>query len=365
MASAFDEQGRGAHLVVTGGAGFVGGNLACAFKRRYPSLRVTCFDNLRRRGSELQLPRLRREGIDFVHGDIRESGDLEALGRFDAMIECSAEAAVLAGYGAERGYSIQTNLGGTVHCLEAALAHSARLVFLSTSRVYPLERLNALEWVERETRFELAGNQSCPGASSSGVDVDFPLEGARSLYGATKLASELLIQEYVAAFGLQAVINRCGVIAGPWQMGKVDQGVAAWWMLRHCFGGELSYVGWGGTGKQVRDFLHCDDLFDLCELELSRMGDLSGRTFNVGGGVENSASLCELTELCRKVSGRSLSIGCDPTTRAGDLRIYIGDNTRVSNELGWRPRRSLQQILEDLHAWITEHPEEIQAALEL
>jgi CDP-paratose 2-epimerase len=365
LQAAFSQEGRDSHLVITGGAGFVGGNLACAFKARYPQLRVTCFDNLRRRGSELQLPRLRRQGIEFVHGDVRSPDALEAVGAFDALLECSAEAAVLAGYGAERGYAIETNLGGTVHCLEACLRHSARLIFLSTSRVYPLARLNGLDWIESEARFDLSDNQTTPGASHRGIDLDFPLDGARSLYGATKLASELLIEEYVDAFGLRAVVNRCGVIAGPWQMGKVDQGIASWWMLRHCFGGTLSYIGWGGTGKQVRDFLHNGDLFDLCELEFARIDEISGQRFNVGGGLENSASLVELTEFCRKISGRSLDIAGEAANRPGDIRIYITDNARVTDAIGWKPKRPLHQILDDLHHWITTHPDEIQAALEL
>jgi len=365
LAVSFENGGGGSHLVVTGGAGFVGGNLACAFKARYTGLRVTCFDNLRRRGSELQLARLRAAGIEFVHGDIRNPDDLHGVGEFDVLLECSAEPAVLAGYGAGRGYSIQTNLLGTVHCLEAALRNSASVVFLSTSRVYPIEALNALAWFEGESRFQLANEQPIAGASGRGVDLGFPLDGPRSLYGTTKLASELLIQEYVDAFGLRAVINRCGVIAGPWQMGKVDQGVASWWMLRHCFGGPLSYVGWGGTGKQVRDFLHPDDLFDLCDLELALLDECTGRTFNVGGGLENSASLRELTALCQEISGNAPPIGEDSTDRPGDIRIYVTDNTQVETELGWKPQLSLRRIFEDLHDWIGSHPDEIAAALEL
>ena len=108
--------------------------------------------------------------------------------------------------------------------------------------------------------------------------------GARTLYGATKLAAELLIEEYAAAFDLRAAIDRCGVIAGPWQMGKVDQGVFAWWLLSHLFRRPLSYIGYGGTGKQVRDLLHIDDLVDLVDDQLAEPERWSGVTANVGGG---------------------------------------------------------------------------------
>ena len=130
----------------------------------------------------------------------------------------------------------------------------------------------------------------------------FPLDGPRTLYGATKLAAELLVTEYRAAFGLRTVIDRCGVIAGPWQMGKVDQGVFTHWVLSHYFGRELSYIGYGGRGKQVRDLLHVADLVDLVEDQLLRPDHWDGVTANVGGGPEVSLSLLETTEHLRASS---------------------------------------------------------------
>jgi len=362
---AFPKAGSGSRILVTGGAGFVGGNLACGLKSRYPELEVVCLDNLHRRGSELHLPRLRRAGIQFVHGDIRIPGDLEAVGPFDVLLECSAEPSVLAGYGSQREYLVQTNLMGTVHCLEAALRHQAAVVFLSTSRVYPIETINDLAFEEDETRFRLSRRQTIPGASAEGIAEDFPFHGHRSLYGASKLCSELFIQEYISAFDLRAVINRCAVIAGPWQMGRVDQGIAAWWLLAHQFGDRLSYIGYGGCGRQVRDFLHCDDLLDLIELQLARIDEVSGRTFNVGGGVENSLSLLELTSLCRAITGRTIAIDREEKTRSGDVRIYITDHRRVTDALGWRPKRSTRQILEDIHDWSRTSQDEIRATLGL
>src|SRR4051794_21077618 len=224
------EQARLSHraLLITGGAGFVGSNLAIWFKERYPDLQVTALDNLRRRGSETNLPRLREHGIEFIHGDIRNPEDLRFDGRkIDLILECSAEPSVLAGFGEAPDYVINTNLVGTINCLELARRSGADLVFLSTSRVYPVSTLNSVATEEGETRFTLDARQALPGVSEHGIAEDFPLEGARSLYGATKLCSELLIQEYGAMYGLRFIINRCGVITGPWQMGKVDQGVFA------------------------------------------------------------------------------------------------------------------------------------------
>src|SRR5205823_4167681 len=143
---------------------------------------------------------------------------------------------------------------------ELARRHRAYVLFLSTSRVYPVAGLRALALEELDTRFELAAAQPDPGASPHGIAETFALDGARTLYGSTKLAAELLIEEYRDAYDLRAVIDRCGVIAGPWQMGKVDQGVFTYWMLAHHFGRPLTYIGFGGSGKQVRDLLHVDDL---------------------------------------------------------------------------------------------------------
>ena len=128
---------------------------------------------------------------------------------------------------------------------------------------------------------------------------------------------------------MAAIINRCGVLAGPWQMGKVDQGVVTLWVARHAFGQPLRYIGFGGLGKQVRDVLHVDDLFDLLLLQMARPARWDGRVYNVGGGNDVSASLLELTEICRRETGREIPIAEVPETSSVDLRIYVGDSRRV------------------------------------
>lgn len=340
-------------ILVTGGAGFVGSTLALAVRHRWPEARIVAFDNLRRRGSELNLPRLRAAGVEFVHGDVRSAADLAPFADgLDLLLECSAEPSVLAGYGEAPSYVLDTNLGGTLHCLEVARRSGAAVLFFSTSRVYPIDALNAIVTHDTPTRFEIADQQSMPGISSEGISEAFPLTGARSLYGATKLASELFIEEYAAAFGVRTVVNRCGVIAGPWQMGKVDQGVFSLWIARHLSGGTLTYNGWGGTGKQVRDLLHVDDLVDLVLLQIDRLDDLAGSTFNVGGGRGSSLSLQEATALARELTGREIVITPVPDVRTADVKLYITDNTRVTAATGWRPTRPPRTILADLHAWM-------------
>lgn len=351
------------NVLVTGGAGFVGSRLALGLREHKNAARVVALDNLRRRGSELNLPRLRAGGVEFLHGDIRNPEDLDAAGKIDLILECSAEPSVLAGYDGSPQYVLNTNLVGTLNCLELARRHNAAVIFLSTSRVYPMETINKLNYVERATRFDLGDNAHVPGVSPEGLSEAFPLEGARSLYGATKLCSELVMTEYLAMYGLRGIINRCGVLAGPWQMGKVDQGVAVLWAARHVLGGTLNYIGFGGTGKQVRDLLHIDDLLDLVLYEIEHIDALSGKTFNVGGGRAISLSLLEMTQLCAELSGNHIDIGRQPETRAGDIRLYLTDHSKITSETGWRPNRDARTIMDDICRWIREHKEALSAIL--
>lgn len=339
-------------ILVTGGAGFAGSNLAISFKQAYPSTTVVAFDNLKRRGSELILSRLRDNGVEFVHGDVRIKDDLLDVGKIDLILDCAAEPSVMAGRDGSPHYVIDTNLGGTINALELARKHDAKFIFLSTSRVYPVAALNAIDFKEDESRFSIAAKQKLPGISSAGVSEDFPLHGARTLYGASKLSSEHLVTEYIDTYGINGIINRCGILTGPWQMGKVDQGVVVLWAAKHIYKKELSYIGFGGSGKQVRDMLHVRDLFELLTLQLKEIEQINGEVFNVGGGLENSASLAELTELCREATGENIKISRQADTRPGDIRIYITDNSKVSKRFGWTPKVELPKIIEEIALWI-------------
>jgi CDP-paratose 2-epimerase len=350
-------------VLVTGGAGFVGANLALELAARHGDWEIVAFDNLRRRGSELNLPRLREAGVGFAHGDVREPDDLLALGPIDALVECSAEPSALAGTDGQTGYAVHSNLLGAYNCLELARREGAQVVFLSTSRVYPFGALDSLAFEDTGSRYELAADQPLPGASPAGVAEDFPLDGPRTLYGATKLAAELLIAEYAAAFGMQAVVDRCGVIAGPWQMGKVDQGVFTYWLLAHRFGHDLRYIGYGGEGKQVRDLLHVGDLIDLIDDQLVRPGHWAGATVNVGGGRDVSLSLAEATELCRELTGSEVAVEQSDEQRPGDVRVYLSDCRRLHGLTDWRPRRDARAILADTLAWIDANERAVRTTL--
>jgi CDP-paratose 2-epimerase len=349
-------------VLITGGAGFVGANLALSLAGR-PGHEVVVLDNLRRRGSELNLRRLREADVAFVHGDVRNGADLSGLDPVDVVIECSAEPSVLAGFGTQARYVVEANLLGAHNCLELARRDNAQFLFLSTSRVYPFSALDLTAYRELETRFELTDEQDLPGVSSRGVSEAFPLDGPRTLYGATKLAAELLVAEYAHAFGLRTVVNRCGVIAGPWQMGKVDQGVFTHWVLHHYFRRPLSYIGYGGHGKQVRDLLHVDDLTDLIADQVQRPEAWDGMTVNVGGGSACSLSLRETTELCVELTGNRLDIAATPDNRAGDVRIYVSDCSRLLSHTSWRARRAPRRVLEDILTWVSANERPVREAL--
>jgi CDP-paratose 2-epimerase len=151
------------------------------------------------------------------------------------------------------------------------------------------------------------------------------------------------------------VINRCGVLTGPWQMGKVDQGFVVLWAARHLFGRPLSYIGYGGTGRQVRDMLHVADLCDLLLLQIAQFDRCNGLIFNVGGGNGGSVSLCELTALVQAATGRTTRIDAQAESRVGDIPYYVSDCSRVEQHLQWQPRRRPGQIVEEIVRWIGDH----------
>jgi CDP-paratose 2-epimerase len=340
------------NILITGGCGFVGSSLALLFKSKYPAYHIIALDNLKRRGSELNIRRLQEAGVEFVHGDIRNKEDLEGFKHLDCIIDAAAEPSVMAGLDSSTSYLVHTNLNGTINCLDLALRHQANFIFLSTSRVYPIHYLENVNFSETATRFELAPTQTIRGFSERGVSEDFPIDKARSLYGATKYASELMIQEYHEMLGLKTVINRCGVLTGAYQMGKVDQGVVVLWLARHFWKKSLGYFGYGGEGKQVRDVLHVQDLFELVDYQAHHIDQLNGQVFNVGGGRKMSTSLCELTALCQEITGNSIHIEKVTQNRAADIRIYLTDNQKVTALTQWQPKTSVKTMLVDIYEWI-------------
>lgn len=351
------------NILITGGCGFVGSNLAIKLKGQYPHFRIYCFDNLKRRGSELNIARLKSLNIEFIHGDIRTADDFTALPIVDLIIEAAAEPSVLAGINSEPNYLVNTNLFGTVNCLNYAKKSNASIIFLSTSRVYPIKYIEQAITVEEDTRFVLSNNQIVQGLSIKGISEEFPMNGTRSLYGATKYCSELIIQEYAEIYGIKTIINRCGVITGPYQMGKVDQGVVVLWLAKHFYKGSLDYIGYGGQGKQVRDLLDINDLFRLIDFQIHHLEAFSGSLFNVGGGTDCSLSLLELTRICEDITGNKIKIGSIKENRPADIKLYLTDNSKITNASGWSPAKNPRLILEEIYVWIKNNEQQLKSLL--
>lgn len=347
-------------ILITGGAGFVGSSLALAIKAKYPQYEIIAFDNLKRRGAELNLSRLTQSGVKFIHGDIRNKEDFTGLPDVNFLIEASADPSVMAGISNSPDYLINTNLLGTVNCLNFANLRKCDLIFLSTSRVYSITAINNISYRETEDRFEINAEQTQPGISEKGIGEKFSTQTYRSLYGTTKLASELLIQEYNEFYDLKAVINRCGILTGPWQMGKADQGVVVLWMARHFWKRKLTYEGYGGEGKQVRDILHVSDLFNLIDYQMHNMEKVNRKIYNVGGGRKVSVSLKQMTDICEQLTGNKIEILKVKENRTADIGIYVTDNSLVVSETGWCPVKTVQQTFEEIYSWIRQYQRELQ-----
>lgn len=346
-------------ILITGGAGFVGSNIALYLKDTYPQYDIIAFDNLKRRGSELNLIDFKHKGIEFIHGDIRNAEDLDAISGFDIMIEASAEPSVMAGLNSNPYPVINNNLYGSIHCFNSCVKHKAALIFLSTSRVYPIDTIEQANFEELETRFAFSEHQETLGISPFGIAETMNLSGARSFYGSTKLASELFIEEYAAFYGLKAAITRFGVIAGPKQMGKTDQGVVTLWMAKHFWNQSLKYIGYGGEGKQVRDILHIEDALRLVDMQIHQMEKFEGKIYNAGGGLAQSASLLEMTQLCEAITGNKIDIESDPVNRPADLRMFIADSRKIEEEIGWKPTKTVQNVFEDVFEWIKDNEQQL------
>jgi CDP-paratose 2-epimerase len=337
-------------LLITGICGFVGSSLANWFREREPSCEIIGIDNLVRPGSETNRSILRSRGIAFQHGDVRNASDFENLPAVDWVIDAAANPSVLGGID-NRSSSrqvIEHNLYGTVNLLEYCRRTEAGLVLLSTSRVYSIPALAALPLVQGKEAFEWDENAKPPiGASRNGLTTEFSTSPPISLYGSTKLASETLALEYHHSFSLPVWINRCGVIAGADQFGTAEQGVFSYWIHAYAQKRPLKYIGFDGSGRQVRDALHPDDLAELVSLQFKHSAESELRIFNVGGGAVNAISLAQLTDWCAKRFGKHL-IESDPTARAFDVPWLVMDNAQTGGEFDWGPKRDLPSILDEI-----------------
>lgn len=338
-------------ILITGGCGFVGANLAKHFLRK--GHEVTVLDNLARRGSEFNVPDLIALGARFVHGDVRNPEDLVHLPRHDAICETSAQPSAIDGY-ANPQYDLTNNTFGLVNVLEKARRDDSTFIFWSTNKVYSGDRVNAIPVKEEETRWvwDVAAAYRTRGFSyERGISEAFDVDGGQhSIYGVSKIAADLICQEWSNAFEVRTVVNRFSCLAGPGQFGKSAQGWVAWWIIAHHFGLPLTYIGW--NGKQVRDALFMPDIARLVEMEITNIDRCAGRVFNIGGGMDITLSLREMTTWCENRLGRKVPVNILPTPRKADHVVYICDTTSAFEALGWRPEVGLEDGLEEIVEWV-------------
>ena len=344
-------------ILITGICGFVGSSLVRELKERIEGLEVLGLDNLSRPGSESNRRPLQSIGVRLMHGDVRQTSDLESLPRVDWVIDAAANPSVLAGVTGQTSSRqlVESNLLGTVNVLEYCKRQAAGLVLLSTSRVYSQVRLAALPLESKEAAFAPRFAEiSETGISAAGLKEDFSTEPPVSLYGAAKLASEVLALEYSSAFDFPVHVNRCGLLAGAGQFGRPDQGIISFWVHSYRHKRPLKYIGFGGGGHQVRDCLHPRDLSVLIAAQI-RHPEKAAQMLNVSGGNGNRFSLAQLSDWCAKRFGPH-QIGRDEALRPFDVPWLVLDSSRAETAWNWRPGTGLESILEEIARHAEEHP---------
>ena len=327
-------------ILITGGCGFVGSNLALFLKKK--GFTVHTLDNLTRKGSKYNSNLLKKQKIKNYKINISNIKKIKSLPKYDLILDCCAEAAVEISKN-DFDKVINTNLIGTINILKKSKNDKSKIIFISSSRIYPLEEMNKI--------IKNKNLKSKIKISKMFSEKD-TIIGPKTIYGLTKLCSEMLIEEFSYAYQLKYLINRCGVISGPLQFGKQDQGFVSLWIWRHLNKKKLSYIGYGGYGNQIRDVLHIDDLNELILLQIKNINKINNKLFTVGGSKTSYTSLSQLTKLCQKITGNKIKMGKVSKTSSYDIPYYLSDNTHVSNTYKWKPKRNINQVVMDTFLWL-------------
>jgi CDP-paratose 2-epimerase len=332
------------HTLITGGAGFIGTNLADRILR--DGGRVLVFDDLSRDGVEENLRWLTERHGDACAVEIADVRDRRAVGHAVAhagrVFHLAAQAAVTTSLD-EPVHDAAVNLEGTMNLLEAARAcrRPPTLLFASTNRVYG--GLDDVALAERATRYEPVD----PAIAAHGIGERRPLQFCTP-YGCSKGAADQYVLDSAHSYGLRTIVFRMSCIYGPHQFGTEDQGWVAHFLIRALQHEPITVFG---DGKQVRDVLFVEDLVDAFLAAADNGRRLAGRAFNVGGGVGNCLSLVELIDLIAEEHGRVPAIDVGPWRR-GDQRYYVSDTTALTAATGWRPQTPPREGVRRLHGWL-------------
>jgi len=327
-------------VLITGGAGFIGSNLAERLLRE-PGTRVRLFDNLSRRGVMHNVEWLRRKAdhsrLEVIEGDVRDAASVRRVTRDASEIyHLAAQVAVTTSVDDPRT-DFEINAMGTFHVLEGARAsgRSPFLLFTSTNKVYGA--LGGVPVAVRGTRYKAQV------ANFLGVDETEPLD-FHSPYGCSKGAADQYVRDYARIYGLDSVVFRMSCIAGPRQFGNEDQGWVAHFLYSVL---EERTITVCGDGFQVRDVLHVHDLIDAMMAACAARKHTRGQVFNLGGGMSRAVSVIELLRECERRAGVPLHLEYT-AVRPGDQPLYITDTRKLEAHTGWKARRSIEDILEDI-----------------
>ena len=335
-------------LLITGGAGFIGMNTSLlAMEQNHE---IIALDNLCRLGTEFNLMELQKHrNFLFIRGDIRNTEDFKKIPEVEAIIHLAAQPGIPWSIKWPR-YDFEVNAIGTLNVLEFARERgNVPVIYASTNKVYS-EEINEIPMKKEKTRYAWADIKY-----KNGISEDYPVDSRgkypHSPYGISKLAGDLLMQEYFHTYNVPTVVNRQSGIAGKWQQGCEDQGWMAWFVFVGMFNSLLTIYG---DGFQVRDMLYADDLAELYLLELENIDKCKGSVYNVGGGKHNTISLIEAMEHIVALGGRPFRI-VYKDWRQADQKIYISDISKVEKELGWKPKTSPIQTIDNIWDWAVEH----------
>lgn len=346
-------------VLISGICGFVGSSLAQYLLESKPDRAVFGFDNFSRPGSHVNRDILAQLGIKVFHADVRQPSDIDVLPHADWVIDAAANPSVLAGAdGRSSGRQVvESNLYGTVNLLEYAKRNRSGFILLSSSRVYSIAELQQIPLKNGPDSMHFDESKTAPqGASAEGIDESFSTSAPISLYGGTKLSSEIMALEYSALANIPVWINRCGVLAGAGQFGRPDQGIFAYWINAYKARETLKYVGFGGTGHQVRDCLHPRDLSMLIEKQMGTTYSDKKQICNIGGGAKNSMSLRQLSQWCAARFGEH-EVVSSPEPRQFDVPWIVMNNRLAKDTWDFYPTVSLESILDEIAVHAQHHPE--------
>ena len=329
-------------ILVTGGCGFVGTNLCVYLKKNLSNFKIFSADNLKRDYSKYNLKILEQNKIKNYKVDVSKKEFFKIKKKFKIIIDCCADPAVETSKKKIEDV-FNNNLKSTLNILEKTRKDHSKLIFISSSRVYPIN--------ESIKKFKKKKHSS--------YNEKTKLDGVKSLYGYTKFSSEQLIEEFSYIFNIKFLINRMGIITGPLQFGKVEQGLISLWLWKHMNKKSIKYIGYGGKGVQIRDVLHVEDFCELIMKQIKQIEKKHNYLFCIGGGRKNTINLRKLTKECEKITGNKIKIGSDSRTSKYDIPMFVSSNNKIKKFYNWKPKFNIKQILNSNYKWMNENQMEL------